>query len=283
MTSEFLEKSKLQTLIVIFAIIILILNIALWFWGKNLIEKSINNVQIESEATIETFHKEIGVAVKKSVEGVTKKLADKSNAIVAESLSGYQEQLLTLKKNISTTTSELERLRKTTDLASKGLPELIELDDLRKYYAKKLDNKDKYSYSSVESFDTSKGKINFSISDFDFEIVPSTNELAWIRIGKKNSSLNAELIKAWIIDSRDVKKKFGYKQIYKKTKPADYGQYTEVLLKKGDMYFKTYYQFQRVQGTYDRHSLQYTFYVEIGSKTRKEKAKLERFNRSLGS
>jgi hypothetical protein len=52
---------------------------------------------------------------------------------------------------------------------------------------------------------------------------------------------------------------------------------------KGDMYFKTYFQYERVQGTYGRHSLQYTYYVEIGSEVRKARYELEQYNQKLGS
>lgn len=53
--------------------------------------------------------------------------------------------------------------------------------------------------------------------------------------------------------------RLGYVRQYRRTKPSDYGEYTEALYTKGDMYFKTFVQYQRVQGTYGRHSLHYTY------------------------
>jgi hypothetical protein len=51
----------------------------------------------------------------------------------------------------------------------------------------------------------------------------------------------------------------------------------------GDMYFKTYFQFERILETYGRHSMQYTYYVEIGSKQRREQFQLEQYARKLGT
>jgi hypothetical protein len=76
--------------------------------------------------------------------------------------------------------------------------------------------------------------------------------------------------------------RLGYVQQYRRTKPSDYGESTETRYTKGDMYFKTFMQYQRVQGTYGRHSLQYTYYVETGSDARRKEYELEQYNKKLG-
>ena len=49
------------------------------------------------------------------------------------------------------------------------------------------------------------------------------------------------------------------------------------------MYFKTYFFTKSVRGTNDRQSLQYDFYIEVGSESRLETARLESYNQKLGS
>jgi hypothetical protein len=104
-----------------------------------------------------------------------------------------------------------------------------------------------------------------------------------LKIGKDDSSENSELIKAWLEEAERAKVRLGYVRQYRRTKPSDYGDYTEALYRKGDMYFKTFLQYQRIQGTYDRHSLQYTYYVETGSDARRQQYELEQYNEKLGS
>lgn len=111
----------------------------------------------------------------------------------------------------------------------------------------------------MESFYTSLGPIGFQKSHFTFAYIPSSRLLAWLKIGKDNSSENSELIKAWLGEAERAKVRLGYVRQYRRTKPSDYGEYTEALYTKGDMYFKTFVQYQRVQGTYGRHSLHYTY------------------------
>jgi len=55
------------------------------------------------------------------------------------------------------------------------------------------------------------------------------------------------------------------------------------IYKKGDLYFKTYYQYERVLETYDRHSLQYNFFIELGSLKRKDQYMSEQYNIKTGS
>jgi len=113
--------------------------------------------------------------------------------------------------------------------------------------------------------------------------LPSSKRIAWIRIGKAGSTENSKLIKAWLDEAARAKLSLGYARTNCTTRPADYGDYTECLYRKGDAYFRTYYQHQRVQGTYDRYSLEYTYYVETGSESRKAQYGLEQYNQKLGS
>lgn len=267
-------------------LIVIASNLGLWLWGKSIIEHSVDGVREEHKALLNEFQNELKLGVQSAVDGVTVILSDQSNEIVAESLSGYVTKLRRLQEEIDSAASELEKVRSASARAREGLPELVELDDLKRYYTQKIsyESTSLSSYNrTVLEFETSKGWIGFVRADVVLETIPSTDELAWVRIGKNNSTGNSELILAWLSDSREVKKKLGYEEVSNETKRADYGNYTEVLLEKGDMYFKTYYQYQRVQGTYARHSMQYSFFVETGSKTRRERAKLEKFNSSLGS
>jgi hypothetical protein len=155
---------------------------------------------------------------------------------------------------------------------------MVDLDQLNDYYSSKFKNN-----SGYEQFQTQRGEISFYSSSFDFVYARNPFQLACLRIGKKESTENAELIKAWLNESANAKIRLGYRNIYSRTKNAEYGEYTEKFYEKGDLYFKTYFQYERVQGTYDRHSLQYTFYVETGSKERKARMELEQYINKLGS
>lgn len=276
------SQYKWSIIIVFFALTVLLSDVGLWMWGKQQISHIADDVRSDSELVKAEFKSEIERGIKESIGSVTKKLSAASDELIKESLSSYKNQLADIRKKITNETEKLNKTKERRIREAKGLPELVELDDLRNYYANKFKTDD-INQTKYQTFDTSKGRISFIKSDLSWEIVPSTNELAWIRIGKKSSTLNSELIIAWINDSRALKKKMGYKQIYKRKKPTDYGEYTETLLEKGEMYFKTYYQYIRVQGTYNSTSYQYIFYVETGSKSRREKAKTERYNRALGS
>jgi hypothetical protein len=61
------------------------------------------------------------------------------------------------------------------------------------------------------------------------------------------------------------------------------GQARERHYAKGDMYFKTFFEYKSVRGMNDRDSLQYDFFVEVGSESRSEAATLESYNQKLGS
>jgi len=213
------------------------------------------------------------------VEELTTQAQTKGNEVrgqLLEKLKAEHNELLSL---IEAEKAKLQKLHDDNERKKRGLPKLVELDDLKKKYAQISGS----SYGHAVTFQTDNGPIVFSHSNISMFFIPSSRELARIRIGKTATTENSELIKTWIVDSREAKKKLGYKLIYKRTKPSDYGEYTEVLMKKGDLYFKTYFQHERVLETYGRHSLQYTYYVETGSSSRLERAKLEQANAALGS
>jgi hypothetical protein len=163
-----------------------------------------------------------------------------------------------------------------------GQPEQVDLDKLNESYVE-IWSKQSNNFAPIVSFNTSQGLIEFQKRQFTFAYIPSSNILAWLKIGKDDSQENSELIKAWLNEAERAKIKMGYTRQYRKTKPSDYGEYTESLYRKGDMYFKTFIQYQRVQGTYGRHSLEYSYYVEIGSDLRRQKYELEQYNLNLGS
>jgi len=135
----------------------------------------------------------------------------------------------------------------------------------------------------VVEFHTSVGSIKFAARDFAFEWVPSTGEPAWFRLGKAETTENSELIQAFIDQAQAVKRAEGYAVATNRTVQTDYGEARETLLRSGDLYFRTWFQFQRVQGTYDRFSLQYTYYVESGVETRRARAQEERYAQYLGN
>lgn len=205
-----------------------------------------------------------------------------TDAALNEKLARYRDELQQIQEEIDFERSRLSKLSETRQRAEGGLPELIELDDLNTYYGEKL-NEDKSLHATIESFQTSKGTLSFDKNDLSFQYVRSTGKLARFRIGKENSTIDHELIKAWLSDAESAKKELGYRLIANNTKNTNDGQVREKHLKKGDMYFKTYFHSKSVRGTNDRHSLQYDFYIEVGSESRSETARLESYNQKLGS
>lgn len=207
-----------------------------------------------------------------------------SDLVLRQALSEFRSNLQSLRSQIEAEESRLQETRAERQRAGAGLPEQVSLDELNDYYRRKWQSTDGVSaFSNIESFDTARGPISFDKTDFSFMYIPSSRQLARLRIGKSNSTLNSQLIRAWLDESAEAKQRQGYRLISNRTRNADYGEYTEKLYRNGDMYFKTYYQYERVQGTYDRHSLQYTFYVEVGSDSRNEQYEMEQYNQKLGS
>lgn len=205
-----------------------------------------------------------------------------TDAAINEKLVRYRAELQHIQEEIDSERSRLSELRETRRRAEVGLPELVELDDLDAYYGEKL-NADKSLYATIESFQTSKGTLSFDKNDFGFQYVPSTRKLARVRIGKTNSTIDPDIIKAWLSDAESAKRKLGYRLISNNTKNTNDGQAKEKYYKKGDMYFTTYFQYTTVRDTNDRQSLQYDFFIEVGSESRSETARLESYNQKLGS
>ena len=205
-----------------------------------------------------------------------------ADAVLTEKLVQYRTELQHIQKEIELQRSRLSELSEAKQRAEAGLPGLVELDDLNTYYGEKL-NEAKSLHSTIEMFQTSKGTLSFDKNDFGFQYVPSTRKLARLRIGKKNSTINPEIIEAWLSEAESAKSKLGYRLISKNTKNTNDGQAKEKHFEKGDMYFKTHFQHKSVRGINDRHSLQYDFFIEVGSESRSETANLESYNQKLGS
>lgn len=227
------------------------------------------------EQTKERVANELATSTRKRVNLET-------DAALNEKLARYRAELQHVQDEIELERSRLSQLSETRQRAEAELPELIELDDLNTYYGRKL-NEDTSLHATIETFQTSKGTLSFEKDDFGFQYVPSTEKLARVRIGKQNSTIDPELIKAWLADAESAKSKLGYRLISDHTKNTNVGQAKEKHYEKGDLYFTTYFQSKRVRGMDDRHSLQHDFYVEVGSETRSETARLESYNQKLGS
>jgi chromosome segregation ATPase len=204
------------------------------------------------EQTKERVAHELATSTRKRVNLET-------DAAINEKLARYRAELQQIQEEIDSERSRLAELRDTRQRAEAGLPELIELDDLNTYYGEKL-NEDESLYATIESFQTSKGTLSFDKDDLGFQYVPSTRKLARLRIGKQNSTIDPDIIKAWLADAESAKTKLGYRLISNNTKNTDDGQAKEKLFTKGDMYFTTYFQYRTVRDTNDRQSLQYDFF-----------------------
>ena len=163
--------------------------------------------------------------------------------------------------------------------AQNGLPGTVSLDSLNSYYAARWQEA-----GFSESFETSAGPIVFTSGHFTFAYVPSTREVAFIRVGRERDSFTSrEAIRAWLREASDLKQRQGYVRVSQRAGPAEYGEFSEALYRKGDSYFKTFFRYGRVLETYGRYSLQYDYYAEVGSTARAERYRLERYNNRLGS
>lgn len=201
------------------------------------------------------------------------KLLNFSDSLLSVKLEEYKQELFRLENQIVMEKLKLNEIKINKQRALDNLPEVVSLDELYK----------KYRYNRNESFNTSKGEIIFSSGDFSFLNVPSTGDVAYIRIGKEQSFENSALINAFLEESAKSKIKQGYRLVSNKEYPADYGSYRVKTYSKGDSYFLTYYQYTRNQGTYNSTYLSYKYYIEIGSEKRKEQFENEQFNAKLGS
>jgi hypothetical protein len=220
-------------------------------------------------------------ALKSLHDTVASDLLSAAKTISDQQARALEDRLRQLAIEVSKREAAVRSAEAERDRLQNGLPEHVDLDQLNAYYAELWKKETGYA-STVESFNTSLGPIGFRKSHFTFAYIPSSRQLAWLKIGKDESGENSELIKAWLEEAGRAKMRLGYVQQYRRTKPSDYGESTETRYTKGDMYFKTFMQYQRVQGTYGRHSLQYTYYVETGSDARRKEYELEQYNKKLG-
>lgn len=228
-------------------------------------------------ASIDAKALEISQSFLNSLKGVLEKTADQITIIETRKLTMRMERV---DKDLMTRKKELQQFTLDRDRELEGLPEQVELDDLDKSYTSlRAGNTGRNS----ESFNTNKGLIVFYKHEFSWANIPSTGRLAFFKIGRSASTENIELIRAWIEEASEAKIKMGYEVRSRDTKPSEYGDYSEVMMEKKDMYFKTYLQRERVQGTYNSKSMQYTYYIEIGSINRRNRFLIEQYNNKLGS
>jgi len=221
-------------------------------------------------ASIDSLNRELRNEIN---EDFRKNFNNIAETIIDKKLKSFKSQLFNIQKKIDSEKTALENIKSKKRRELLGLPEQVDLDDLYK----------RYKNSNSVSFDTEKGSLYFSSYNIEIAIVPSLQKPAWIRIGKENSDDNSALIKTWLKEAANEKIHQGYRLVSNRTRPSDYGEYTEKLYKKGDMYFKTYFQYIRYQGTYNSTYLRYTYYVEIGSQKRKRLYFAEQYNLKLGS
>lgn len=258
--------------------------LAVTFWSYQLSRKvsSLDNYEQILRSTHAEIENDLHTKAQKLEDDIEKRSKD----------SMTEELEILIRKRKVTLEVELDGLlaRKTetekqiSDLerANENLPSKVELDELKERYLSKIGSAIG-TYETIETFETEHGTVSFNKSDIDYELVPSSGKLAWIRIGKDRSNLNSKIASAWIDAAIWAKEKQGYVNIEDIKEPTDYGSSRTQFFEKDDMYFKTYYQYTRVQGTYGRHSLQYKFYIEIGSKDLKDQARLETYNEKTGS
>lgn len=194
--------------------------------------------------------------------------------------SDYQDKLKVTLSDFANAEKSLSEARAEYDERLYEMPEPKSLDQVAEYYLSKFG--EKVSTFEIERFETRRGSLSFHRGDVLMCFIPSTGKLAYIRIGKEQSSENAELIKQWLDDSTAEKTKMGYKRVSTKTSPTEYGQKTVSDYEKGDLYFQTYFQTTRMIETYNRYSLMYKFYIEMGSKVRRERFFLEDYNNKTG-
>lgn len=211
--------------------------------------------------------------IKESEVNYKDELINFSDSLIAIRLEIFKQELFNIENQIVIEKKKLSEIQINKQRALNNLPEVVSLDELY----------EKYKSNRSETFYTSKGQISFSSYNFSFLNVPSTGDVAYIRIGKDESSENSALIKAFLDESASSKTRQGYSLVSNKEYPADYGSYRIKKYTKGDAYFLTYYQYTRYQGTYNSKYFRYKYYIEIGSTKRKQQFENEQFNSKLGS
>ena len=136
-------------------------------------------------------------------------------------------------------------------------------------YVRKINSVENQFNPVIVSFDTLQGKLDFRRRDIRFGTL-SSGLAAWIKIGKENSSESGEAISSWIQSSRHIKTQRGFKVASENEEPSEYGSAKAVLMTRGDDYFLTYFESRRMLQSYGRHSIVYTYYIEIGKTSRRQ-------------
>jgi hypothetical protein len=211
------------------------------------------------------------------------RLDARAKEIAEQNLAEFLAKLTTVKNQVVAEQEALDNLKVNLSRLERGLPELVDLESLANGYSEKI-RRAKNPFHTVVTFFTRQGEISFNANEINIVRSPSRNTVAWIRIGKeKETRVLQATIKSWIAEALEAKIKNGHKKISEKTTPTAYGSVTENLLESDTMYFKTSYQYERVQGTYNSTSYQYSFFVETGSKERSKTYLLDQYTWGLGS
>jgi hypothetical protein len=176
-----------------------------------------------------------------------------------------------LGRAIRASSDSIAQLRETKARIEAGKPEQVALEDAVT------------NLLNGASFETARGPIVFRAEDVAVVRVPSTQRVAYFRIGKRGSTLQRTVIKAWLDEAAAAKVAEGYRLTSKRTGRAEYGDFSEAIYRKGDLFFRTYFEFSRVAETYGRHSLEYTFFSEAGSTEAQTRARQEGYTSRLGS
>jgi len=217
-------------------------------------------------------------------EAIERANRDTLNLVQAKLSEIAQEEVLKAKRQVEDLKQEKAKIddeilaTRKVQIEKLGVAlENVSLDKLEETYREVTQRRNSFS------FQTARGVLSFSGDNVSMEYVPSIKKLASLKMGKKGVTENEELVKAWIDESEMSKISLGYLKKFKVTRKSTYGEVTEGYYTKGDSYMKTYFQYERVQGTYARHSLQYTYFVEVGSDQRKKQSQAEQYNKKLGS
>lgn len=219
-----------------------------------------------------------------SLSNKTVKLQEEAGrAVSARHIARLAATLDSLGALASKKLTELETLNQERARIENSLPAPVDLDSLANYYRGFIASRSSAGQTCAIPFNTQAGRIYFSCSQIQFANIPSSGALAWVRIGKEGCTEAATLIKAWLNETVQTKLAFGYTKISERTLPAEYGDCTRILLKRGDLYCRTYFETRRMLETYGRHSLQYNFHVEVGSDRRRRQYELEQYSQKLGS
>ena len=237
-------------------------------------ETYVRNIRHEVEEGIKRIRKEVDGEIQLWVKR-------RGNALIEE----LEEELTSLQIKRGKLKSQKDKLEKDIEAKLMNIPEIVSLDDLGKKYERLTQGKRANTFLEryVLFFETDRGVIAFKPSHIQVARIPSSGLVAWVRVGKANSTEDAELIKAWLRTAEQEKRRLGYKLVYSRKRIVDYGEAIERKYIKGDLYFVTYFRFARVQGTYARYSFEYTYYIEWGSTERRKQYYLESYNLKLGS